>query len=106
MKRLLAIGAVAAIGLLATAPTAVADEHEPARDGSALTKMSSYVGSSDIYVPTAYSGYVYDRTNDGYLNDGQLFTWTGQCTGYVVNPSGYISTARHCVDHKGGVALL
>ena len=106
MKRFLAIGVLAAIPLLAVTPTAVADEHEPA-SGSALTEISAYVEPSVVYIQTQYSGSVWDRTNKQYLNDGEAFTWAGQCTGYVVNPSGYIATAGHCIDRKGtGVSVL
>ncbi len=34
----------------------------------------------------------------GYVNDGYPFEWATRCTGFVVNPNGYIVTAGHCVD--------
>jgi serine protease Do len=34
----------------------------------------------------------------GYVNEGQPFEWGTRCSGFAVNPSGYIVTAGHCVD--------
>lgn len=34
----------------------------------------------------------------GYVNDGNPFEWGTRCSGSIVNPSGYIVTAGHCVD--------
>lgn len=34
----------------------------------------------------------------GYVNDGSPFEWATRCSGFVVNPTGYIVTAGHCVD--------
>ena len=50
-----------------------------------------------------WKGYVWDRVLKEYVNEGAPFEVTTQCTGYVVNPDGYIATAGHCVDPKGDV---
>lgn len=50
-----------------------------------------------VYIETAWSAYVQDHDGD-WLNDGQPFQWTSRCSGFVVNPSGYVVTAGHCVD--------
>lgn len=50
-----------------------------------------------VYLETAYSGYVFDETG-GIFNDGDPYQFTATCTGFVVNPDGYIATAGHCVD--------
>jgi hypothetical protein len=34
----------------------------------------------------------------GYVNGGNAFEWGTRCSGFVVNPNGYIVTAGHCVD--------
>lgn len=34
----------------------------------------------------------------GYVNGGQPFEWATRCSGFVVDPSGYVVTAGHCVD--------
>jgi S1-C subfamily serine protease len=35
---------------------------------------------------------------EGWVNDGNAFRWTTRCSGFVVNPDGYVVTAGHCVD--------
>ena len=35
---------------------------------------------------------------EGWVNDGNAFQWTTRCSGFVVNPDGYVVTAGHCVD--------
>lgn len=35
---------------------------------------------------------------NGYVNNGDPFEWATRCSGFVVNPSGYIVSAGHCVD--------
>lgn len=50
-----------------------------------------------VYLETTYSGFVFDELG-GVFNDGSPFEFKASCTGFVVNPSGYIATAGHCVD--------
>jgi serine protease Do len=50
-----------------------------------------------VYLETAWSAYVRDHEGD-WLNDGMPYEWTRRCSGFIVNPSGYIVTAGHCVD--------
>jgi len=98
MKRLIAIGAIAATGLLAVPPTtAAADETTP----TALEQSSAYVQPSIVYMRMDWTGYVWDSTNRQYLNNEEPFQISTQCTGFIVNPSGYIASAGHCVDRKG-----
>ena len=60
--------------------------------------MSAYTQPSVVYIGSTWTGYVYDTYNKLYLNNGKPFTLDFQCTGFVVNPDGYIATAGHCVD--------
>ncbi|HYF71743.1 MAG TPA: serine protease, partial [Nocardioides sp.] len=53
---------------------------------------------SIVYLQQDWSAYVFDKANKTYLNQGQPFELSFQCTGFVVNPDGYIATAGHCVD--------
>lgn len=46
-----------------------------------------------VKIPRASSLYFV-----GFANDGQPFTWTTRCSGFVVAPTGYVVTAGHCVD--------
>jgi len=34
----------------------------------------------------------------GYVNGGKPFTWGTRCSGSIVEPTGYVVTAGHCVD--------
>src|SRR5262245_46120630 len=74
--------------------------------GSPLERVNAYVQPSVVYEGVEWTGYIYDKFNKQYLNDGQSFTLNTQCTGFVVNPDGYIATAGHCVDPKGEILNL
>ena len=68
------------------APTAGPDEL-----ASALTRPAL------VYIETFWTGYVSDEEGV-YFNDGDPIEFSSSCTGFVVNPQGYIATAGHCVD--------
>jgi len=55
-----------------------------------------------VYEQITWTGYVYDETNKGYFTQ-EPFVTSFQCTGFVVNPDGYIATAGHCVDYDSTV---
>ena len=104
MKRLTAIAAFAVLGLALTAPAAVADDTDSeAGETSDLERVSAYVQPSVVYLQMNWKGYIYDKVLKDYLNGGSAFEVSTQCTGYVVNPDGYIATAGHCVDPKGDI---
>jgi serine protease Do len=71
--------------------------------GSPLERVNAYVEPSIVYEGVEWTGYIYDTFNKQYLNDGQPFVLNTQCTGFIVNPDGYIATAGHCVDPKGEI---
>jgi serine protease Do len=79
-------------------PDASADD-----TGSPLERVNAYVQPSIVYEGVEWTGYIYDTFNKQYLNDGQPFVLNTQCTGFIVNPDGYIATAGHCVDPKGEI---
>jgi S1-C subfamily serine protease len=106
-----ATAALAAAALVLAGPAA-ADETTPAApagggtssDTSSETtsiQVAALVQPSVVYEAVTWSGYVYDRYNRQYLAE-KTFTVTMQCTGFVVNPDGYVATAGHCVDPVGG----
>jgi hypothetical protein len=66
-------------------------------DATELEKVRAYVQPSIVYLETEWTGYIHDTVNDGYLKNGDAFTVGYRCSGYVVNPNGYIATAGHCV---------
>ena len=116
MKRLTALAAMTVLGVALTAPAAMADDTTDTTDtstdsSSALEEVSAYVQPSVVYLHMQWTGYIYDTFNKSYLNtngagDAKPFILDTQCTGYVVNPSGYIATAGHCVDPKGDVISM
>src|SRR4051794_6660397 len=103
-RTLLAVATAAALLSGAGAATAASDSPSPSPSGSStsgvtqLERVSAYTQPSVVYIQTDWTGYVYDTYNKRFLNNQKPFTLSFQCTGYVVNPNGYIATAGHCVD--------
>lgn len=110
MRRSLTIAVMAAATLLAggaTATAAASESPSPSSSPSAssgaaapteLERVSAYTQPSVVYIDVTWTGYVFDTFNKLYLNNEKPFQLSFQCTGYVVNPNGYIATAGHCVD--------
>jgi S1-C subfamily serine protease len=102
MRKSLTAAVLAAAALVAAGPAASAEEapatEESTTPATQLERVSAYTQPSIVYLGITWSGYVYDRYNKMYLNNSQPFELSFQCTGYVVNPDGYIATAGHCVD--------
>jgi len=105
--RTVIIGAALALGLLGASPGVYATDASPSAESSAgsavdaptdLEKINALVQPSIVYLQSTWQGWVYDRYNRGYLNDSEPFEVVARCTGFVVNPNGYIATAGHCVD--------
>lgn len=97
-RGLLAVaGAVSAMWLSAFGAGAVHAGEQPGAE-TPLERINALVQPSIVYLQQDWSGYVFDRANKQYLNYGQPFELSFQCTGFVVNPDGYIATAGHCVD--------
>ncbi|WP_148573393.1 trypsin-like peptidase domain-containing protein [Nocardioides caldifontis] len=110
MRKRLTVAALASAAMLLAPVAASAEETANPSDAGTtasdpdeikpLQRVSAYVEPSVAYIGIEWSGYVFDRYNKQYLNNGNPFTFSMQCTGYVVNPDGYIATAGHCVDPK------
>ncbi len=103
MRKSLTVAVLAAATLFAAGTTASAEEAPTTEPDSASTstkleRVSAYTQPSIVYIGITWKGYVWDKYNKMYLNNGQPFRMSFQCTGYVVNPDGYIATAGHCVD--------
>jgi len=92
-RHLAAIIAAALAALSFTTAPAVAQKP----DATELEKVRAYVQPSVVYLGIEYSGYVWDVFNKQYIDEQRPITVASQCTGYVVNPNGYIATAGHCV---------
>jgi S1-C subfamily serine protease len=90
-------GTVAALGL-SVLGVGVAHADETPAPETPLERVNALVQPSIVYLQFDWTGYVYDKNNKQYLNGGMPFELSFQCTGFVVNPNGYIATAGHCVD--------
>ncbi|WP_280273570.1 trypsin-like peptidase domain-containing protein [Nocardia wallacei] len=100
------IAAVSALSLLvmgggaacsSDAGTAPADLHPPNRMEQAAALIRPAIAAIDMRV----SGYVLDELGNVF-NDGQPYEIEATCTGFVVDPDGYVATAGHCVDIGSG----
>ena len=65
---------------------------------TAVEKARAYVQPAVAYINVQWSGYVYDKFNKQYLNNGNAVTAYFYCTGFAVNPDGYIATEGVCVQ--------
>ncbi len=97
---------VALVTLLVAAPWARAQTASPApvTTGTPEEKVAAIVSPAIVYLEQSWRAWVkVPKASElvyfsGYVNDGFAFEWGTRCTGFVVNPSGYIVTAGHCVD--------
>ena len=88
------------VALGAGTPAVAGETSPPAPEPQAteLERVSAYTQPSVVYLQIDWTGFVRDRFNKQYLNDGNPFVLSFGCTGFVVNPNGWIATAGHCVD--------
>jgi V8-like Glu-specific endopeptidase len=100
-KTILAGLAFAALAATSASGVAQADE-------GSLEQINASTSSAVVYLETTWSGYVYDTNKDSH---GHAFGWvrqkpftlTNRCTGFVVNPDGYIVTAGHCLEYTNSI---
>jgi serine protease Do len=94
----------AGLALAAAVVAGFASPHAAQAAGAAkptttpLERVQALVQPSIVYLQITFRGSVYDTYNKTWVNDGEPFESTAQCTGFVVNPNGYIATAGHCVE--------
>ncbi|MGV9772056.1 S1 family peptidase [Streptosporangium sp. NPDC003464] len=94
-----------ATGTAPAAPSSPASSSAPGRPvpGRSLPattpeeRTSALVRPSIVYIKTNWSGYLRNLST-GKIWKSRLIGFTSTCTGFVVNPDGYIVTAGHCVD--------
>lgn len=84
-------GAAVALFVPATAASAAAPH------ATTLEKVSSVVQPGIVYLETTFSGIVIDPVR-GVVVGNRPFGIGARCTGFFVNPDGYIATAGHCVE--------
>jgi serine protease Do len=77
-------------------------------------RIDPYVRSSIVYVDVDWRAWLYDMGTHTYLvhdaqGNGLATDIHVECTGYVVNPDGWIGTAGHCVspqvDNQAGHSI-
>jgi serine protease Do len=104
--RVLAAGAAALTLTLVGAGPALAATPTPAPTPSATAspqqatpteRAAAEVRPAIVYVTETFSAYVADETGT-YFNNGNPYELTATCTGFGVNPDGYVATAGHCLD--------
>lgn len=99
-RRRSAVACLAALALTGLSVFGAGAVHadEPTGAETPLERVNALVQPSIVYLEQDWAAYVYDKANKQYLNGGQQFELSFQCTGFVVNPDGYIATAGHCVN--------
>jgi S1-C subfamily serine protease len=69
----------------------------PPQQATPTERAAAEVRPAIVYLTEKFTGYVVDQ--DGkYFNNGNAYELSVTCTGFGVNPDGYIATAGHCVD--------
>ncbi len=94
------MGLTAGLAAGVTALAGPASALEP-DTGPPSEQVAPLVQPSVVYEAVTWKGYVYDTYNRQYLKLKE-FTVPTQCTGFVVNPDGWVATAGHCVDPTSG----
>ena len=97
------VAAVLAVGLLALAALPAAAQSVAPPSATPEEKAAAIVRPSVVYLEQEWTAWVKIPRNSslyfgGYVNGGSPFTWTTRCSGFIVDPNGYVVTAGHCVD--------
>jgi serine protease Do len=92
-----------ALGLVLALTLPLGGSAASAATGTPEERAAAVVRPSIVYVEMDWTAWVRVPPNSdlffqGYVNGGRPFKWGTRCSGSVVNPSGYIVTAGHCVD--------
>jgi S1-C subfamily serine protease len=95
----LLIGSLCVLGWLALPAAA----QETTAVGTPEERAAALTRPSVVYIEQYFRAWVrVPRTSDliftGYVNGGNPFEWATRCSGFVVNPDGYVVSAGHCVD--------
>ena len=75
----------------------------PSAPGSTPEERAAAIARPAIvYIEQDWKAWVKVPANQmyfhGYVNGGKPFTWGTRCSGFIVEPTGYVVTAGHCVD--------
>jgi S1-C subfamily serine protease len=95
------IATITGLALVLVSGPASAQAPDP-RQATPEEKAAAVVRPAMVFLSTDYSGYVFTQggllVNEAF-NDAQPYQISSTCSAFVVNPSGYIATAGHCVDN-------
>jgi serine protease Do len=103
--------ALATILVAAVAVVLISPAQAAAPQTTPLERVRALVQPSVVYIQIQWSAGVRDIRPAGPgagvpaldFNNGQPFSVAFNCTGFVVNPAGYIATAGHCVEFDDSV---
>lgn len=100
LTRIATVGAAAVAAALIGVAPAMAQTSAPPGSPQAATateKTAAAVRPAITYLTSTFTGYVADETGT-FFNNGAPYQLSTTCTGFGVNPNGYVATAGHCVD--------
>jgi S1-C subfamily serine protease len=108
ISKIIGTAAIAVACLAATPVAALAAPSQPeTTTASPLEQLSASVQPAIVYLESTWTGWVFDTHRYGGQPWGYLrekpFSVTVRCTGFVVNPDGYIVTAGHCVEYSDDI---
>jgi len=96
VKSTCAVLSVLGVGVIA-APPAWADNGQGRPQPSPVQKAENLIHPAVVYIEEQLTAYV--GNDKGWFSDlNQPVKMGFRCTGFVVNPAGYVATAGHCVD--------
>lgn len=100
LSRVATVGAAAVAAALIGVAPAMAQTSAPPGSPQAATateKTAAAVRPAITYLTSTFTAYVADETGT-FFNNGAPYQLSATCTGFGVNPNGYVATAGHCVD--------
>jgi serine protease Do len=95
---LVLVGAGPALAATPTpSPSPVPSSGASPQQATPTERAAAEVRPAIVYVTEKFTAYVADETGT-YFNNGNPYELSVTCTGFGVNPNGYVATAGHCVD--------
>jgi serine protease Do len=95
---LVLVGAGPALAATPTpSPSPVPSSGASPQQATPTERAAAEVRPAIVYVTEKFTAYVADETGT-YFNNGNPYELTATCTGFGVNPNGYVATAGHCID--------
>ena len=92
------VACVVFIAILGLIHSADARAQEP--ETTPLEQVQALVQPGIVYESITYSAVIRDVVDcrNCILNKGRPFSLSYQCSGFFINPEGYVATAGHCVE--------